>query len=90
MSSANLWGRFQISLSAAVIDVCQGALCKGLHVRKNTMLQAVFATGAGSLARAEPRLVAHLNTRPLSAAAMSFRALPSMDGRHAVKQPNRP
>jgi len=38
------------------------------------MLQAVFATGAGSLARAEPRLVARLNTRPLSAAAMSFRA----------------
>jgi len=74
MSSANLWGRFQISLSAAVIDLCQGALCKGLHVRKNAMLQAVFATGAGSLARAEPRLVARLNTRPLSAAAMSFRA----------------
>jgi len=73
MSSANLWGRFQIALGAAVIDLCQGALCKGPPVRKDAILQTVFATGAGSRARAAPCLVAPLNTRPLSAVATSFR-----------------
>jgi hypothetical protein len=65
-------GRFEIALASAVIDLYQGAPCKVPQIRKNAMLQTVFATGAGNLARAEPRLVAHLNARPLTAAAASY------------------
>jgi hypothetical protein len=63
-------GRFEIALGAAVIDLYQGTPSKVPQVRKNAMLQTVFTTGAGR--PAEPRLVAHLKARPLTAATTSY------------------